>query len=221
MFVEQLVKEGGHLGHAPRAWHPRIAPYIKNAQNDIHILDLVQSNAYLNQVKQFISRVKKRNGKFLFVGTKSQAASSVASIAKSCDSFFISERWLGGLLTNWSTLYRSIGLLNRMNLIQQQGVVETLPKKLKSSFIREHSRLKKYLGGINMMRSIPDVVIIVGQKEESIALNECKKLNLRTVTLLDTNCNPNAADLFVPVNDDSIKAIRYVLNEFAEAIKEN
>jgi small subunit ribosomal protein S2 len=152
------------------------------------------------------------------VGTKPQAAHSIALAAKSCNSYYINQRWLGGLLTNWSTLRRSIGLLNRMELIQRQRVVETLPKKLKSSFSREHARLRKYLGGIDTMRSIPDVVIIVGQHEESIALNECEKLGIRTITLLDTNCNPDSADLFVPVNDDSIKAIRSILNNLSTEI---
>ena len=218
MFFEQLVKVGGHLGHAPRSWHPKMAPFILDSRDGVHILDLVQSYAYLNQVKQFVSRAKKQNSTFLFVGTKPQAAHSIALAAKSCNSYYINQRWLGGLLTNWTTLRRSIGLLNRMELVQRQGVTETLPKKLKSSFSREHARLQKYLGGIESMRSIPDVVIIAGQKEESIALNECKKLGIRTVTLLDSNCNPDSADLFIPVNDDSIKAIRTILTDLSGEI---
>ena len=218
MFFEQLVKVGGHLGHAPRSWHPKMAPYILDNRDGVHILDLVQSYAYLNQVKQFVSRAKKQNRTFLFVGTKPQAAHSIALAATACNSYYINQRWLGGLLTNWSTLRRSIGLLNRMELIQRQRVVDTLPKKLKSSFSREHARLRKYLGGIDNMRSIPDVVIIVGQKEESIALNECAKLGIRTITLLDSNCNPDSADLFIPVNDDSIKAIRSVLTDLSTEI---
>lgn len=220
MFFEQLVKVGGHLGHAPRSWHPKMAPYILESRDGVHILDLVQSYAYLNQVKQFISRAKKQNRTFLFVGTKAQAAHSVALAAKSCNSYYINQRWLGGLLTNWSTLKRSIGLLNRMELIQRERVVETLPNKLKSSFSREHARLRKYLGGIESMKSEPDVVIIVGQKEEAIALNECEKLGIRTITLLDTNCNPDSADLFIPVNDDSIKAIRSVLTYLSTEISQ-
>ena len=220
MFFEQLVKVGGHLGHAPRSWHPKMAPFILESRDGVHILDLVQSYAYLNQVKQFVSRAKKQNCTFLFVGTKPQAAHSIALAAKSCNSYYINQRWLGGLLTNWSTLRRSIGLLNRMELIQRQRVVDTLPKKLKSSFSREHARLRKYLGGIDNMRSIPDVVIIVGQKEESIALNECAKLGIRTITLLDSNCNPDSADLFIPVNDDSIKAVRSVLTNLASEINQ-
>ncbi len=218
MFFEQLVKVGGHLGHAPRSWHPKMAPFILDSRDGVHILDLVQSYAYLNQVKQFVSRAKKQNSTFLFVGTKPQAAHSIALAAKSCNSYYINQRWLGGLLTNWTTLRRSIGLLNRMELVQRQGVTETLPKKLKSSFSREHARLQKYLGGIESMRSIPDVVIIAGPKEESIALNECKKLGIRTITLLDSNCNPDSADLFIPVNDDSIKAIRTILTDLSGEI---
>ena len=192
--------------------------YIVESRDGVHILDLVQSYAYLNQVKQFISRAKKQNRTFLFVGTKPQAAHSVALSAKSCNAFYINQRWLGGLLTNWSTIKHSIGLLNRMDLIERQRVVETLPKKLKSSFSREHARLRKYLGGIESMRSEPDVVIIVGQKEEAIALNECKKLGVRTITLLDSNCNPDSADLFIPVNDDSIKAVRSILTDLSGEI---
>ena len=219
MFFEKLVKVGGHLGHAPRSWHPKMAPYILESRNGVHILDLVQSYAYLNQVKQFVARAKKQNSTFLFVGTKPQAAHSIALAAQSCNSYYINQRWLGGLLTNWSTLRRSIGLLNRMELIERQHVVDTLPKKLKSSFSRDHARLRKYLGGIETMQSTPDVVIIVGQKEESIALNECEKLGIRTITLLDSNCNPDSADLFVPVNDDSIKAVRSILTDLSTEIK--
>ena len=135
MFFEQLVKMGGHLGHAPRSWHPKMAPYIVESRDGVHILDLVQSYAYLNQVKQIISSAKKQNRTFLFVGTKPQAAHSVALAANSCNAFYINQRWLGGLLTNWSTIKHSIGLLNRMDLIERQRVVETLPKKLNFNFM--------------------------------------------------------------------------------------
>ena len=156
--------------------------------------------------------------KFLFVGTKKQAFKLVAQAALQCDSHFVNQRWLGGMLTNWKTIKSSITKLNELELKEKNNEFASLPKKQAATYRKEKERLQKYLSGLQTMSSIPDIVIIIGQLEEMNAVKECQKLNLRSITILDTDCDPMLADLFIPANDDSVSSLKIILNEFVQAI---
>lgn len=207
-----MVKAGIHFGHQARKWNPKMAPFIYGERNGIHIIDLIQTDYYLKKVSQFLTEEAAQGKTFLFVGTKKQASRLVAKVALQSDSFFVNQRWLGGMLTNWKTIKTSI---EKLNLLQPSN----LPKKEIANYKKQQERLQKYLGGLKNMTSIPDVVIIVGQPEEINAVKECNKLGIRTITLLDTDCDPTLADLFVPANDDSVASLQLILNEFLDAIQ--
>ncbi len=213
--IEQMLKVGMHFGHQTRKWNPKMAPFIYTERNGIHIIDLVKTKSYLNKVSQFLMQSAFHGKKFLFVGTKKQATRLIAKVALECDSYFVNERWLGGMLTNWQTIKSSIAKLNEL----EKKDFNKLPKKEAASCKKERERLQKYLGGLKNMVSIPDVVIIVGQVEEMNAVRECQKLGIRSITILDTDCDPTLADLFIPANDDSVASLQFLLTEFSNAIK--
>ena len=216
--TKSLLKSGVHLGHSPSHWHPRMAPYIYSTRSGVHIIDLVQTEVCLAQVQQFLTAASSQAKNVLFVGTKPQVAQSIAAAATSCNSFYINQRWLGGLLTNWKTLRKSVSTLAKLESVKAQGLMESLPKRRYSVFMKEYNRLSKYLAGVCSMTSEPDVVVVVGQQEEQNAINECRCLGLRTITILDTNSNPDLADLYIPASDDSAHGIPIILNKLAKAI---
>lgn len=213
--IDEMVKTGMHFGHQAKKWNPKMAPYIYAERNGIHIIDLIQTYFYLKKVCKFLTEQSSKGKTFLFVGTKKQASRLIAKTALSCNSFFVNQRWLGGMLTNWKTIKTSIDKLNEL----QNRNLDNLPKKEAANLKKEKERLQKYLGGLKNMTSIPDVVIIIGQPEELNAVHECQKLGLRSITILDTDCDPTLADLFIPANDDSVASIQLILNEFLESIK--
>src|SRR5947209_292587 len=214
-----MVQVGMHFGHQARKWNPKMAPYIYAERNGVHIIDLIQTYSHLKQVSQFLEESASKGKTFLFVGTKKQASRLIAKTALQCDSFFVNQRWLGGMLTNWKTIKTSIIKLNDLELREKRGEFERLPKKEAATCKKEKERLEKYLGGLKKMFSIPDVVIIIGQPQEMNAVHECQKLGIRSVTILDTDCDPTLADLFVPANDDSVASLRLILNQFLESIR--
>tara|TARA_B100001094_G_scaffold330526_1_gene395941 strand:+ start:10901 stop:11578 length:678 start_codon:yes stop_codon:yes gene_type:complete len=216
--TKSLLQAGVHLGHSPSHWHPKIEKYIYTEKSGVHVLDIIKTQVCLNQVKQFLVQASKQNLKVLFVGTKPQVSESIAQAAMKCNNFYINQRWLGGLLTNWKTLSRSVTTLARLESITSQGIVEKLPKKRRAIFTREYNRLAKYLKGVQTMTSEPEVIVVVGQHEEQNAIDEAKCLNLRTITILDTNSNLNQADLFIPASDDSSSGIPIILDELADAV---
>lgn len=217
--LEQMIKAGMHLGHQARKWNPKMKPYIYGQRDNIHLIDLIKTYVNLNQVSSFLTQSTSNGKKVLFVGTKKQAAQLVADAALSCDSFYVNEKWLGGMLTNWRTISLSIQKLKYLETQEQKGIFNKLPKKEAASLIKQKEKLQKYLGGLKKMDRIPDIVIIIGQPEEFNALRECNKLGVRSITILDTDCDPSIADLIVPANDDSMPSIKLLLDEFVSAIK--
>jgi small subunit ribosomal protein S2 len=217
--IDEMVEMGLHFGHQARKWNPKMAPYIYAKRNGVHIIDLIQTCFYLRQTSQFLNESAARRKTFLFVGTKRSAAALIAKAASESNSFYVNQRWLGGMLTNWQTMRLSIAKLNSLQSREESGELDRLPKKEAAVCRKQRERLEKYLGGVKDMARVPDVVIIVGQPEEMNAVKECKKLGIRTVTVLDTNCDPTLADLFVPANDDSATSLRFILQVFLDAIR--
>ncbi len=216
--INEMVEAEMHFGHQTRKWNPKMDSYIYAERNGIHIIDLIQTYYHLKKVSKFLTQAATEGKKFLFVGTKKQAAKLISQAALQCDSHFVNQRWLGGMLTNWKTLKASIKKLNELELKEKNNDFEILPAKQAATYRKEKERLEKNLSGLKTMTSIPDVVIIIGQLEEMNAVKECKKLNLRSITILDTDCNPTLTDLFIPANDDSVSSLKIILNEFVEAI---
>nr|YP_009105922.1 ribosomal protein S2 [Gloeotilopsis sterilis]AIT94801.1 ribosomal protein S2 [Gloeotilopsis sterilis] len=217
--IDEMAQVGMHFGHQARKWNPRMAPYIYTEKNGIHIIDLIKTYYFLKQVCKFLTESAFQGKTFLFVGTKKQASRLIAKTALQANSFYVNQRWLGGMLTNWKTIKTSILKLNELETREKNGELKTLPKKEAAACKKEKDRLQKYLGGLKNMTKIPDIVIIVGQPEELNAVKECKKLGLTTITILDTDCDPNLADYFVPANDDSVASIQLLLNLFLESIQ--
>lgn len=217
--LEEMVQLGLHFGHQARKWNPKMAPYIYGKRNGIHVIDIVQTASYLKNVSQFLTQAASEGKTFLFVGTKKQVSGLIAEAAQECNAFYLNQRWLGGMLTNWQTIKTSIARLVEFRVLEKYGRFDTLPKKEAASYRKQKERLEKYLGGVASMKKIPDIVIIVGQPDEHNAVLECQKLGLRTVTILDTDCDPTVADLFVPANDDSARSVKFLLANFVEAIR--
>ena len=216
--LEQMIQSGMHFGHFTREWNPRMAPFIYGERNGRHILDLVQTHYFLNKVLAFLEDSAGQGKTFLFVGTKKQVAPLIAKTALGCNSYYVNQRWLGGMLTNWRTIQKSLKKLQEYRQAEERGEWNLLKKQEVARKKREKERLEKYLAGLENMSKLPGVVIIVGQPEEIHAVRECRQLGIPTVTLLDSNCDPTLADWFVPSNDDSVSALRLLLNSFEKAI---
>ena len=215
-ILQKMIQAGVHFGHPKDQWNPKMLPYIYKEKNGIHIIDIVQTWFYLKKISKFLEDSSAQGKQILFVGTKKQASKIIQLTALESDSFFVNERWLGGLLTNWVTIQKSI---NKLNYLEKRENFETFSKKDRVKIEKQKSRLEKYMGGLKTMTKLPDIVIIVGQRKELNAVKECKRLGIRTITLLDTNCNPMLADLFIPANDDSISSIKLILTELSKSIK--
>ncbi|MGK7906964.1 MAG: 30S ribosomal protein S2 [Synechococcus sp.] len=218
--LAELLEAGVHFGHQTRRWNPKMRPYIFTDRNGIHIIDLVQTAAYMEEAYNYVRQAADEGKRFLFVGTKRQAAGIVAQEALRCGSYFINQRWLGGTLTNWNTIKTRTDRLKELEEMQASGLMDRLPKKEGSMRRREMEKLQKYLGGIKNMRRIPDVVVMVDQRREMNAVQECRKLGIPIVSLLDSNCDPDHADIFVPANDDAIRSIKLIVGKLADAIYE-
>ena len=214
-----MLEAGLHFGHQPQKRNPKMDPYIMCTQDGFNVINLFFTFLNLKKVSRFLMESARQGKTFLFVGTSMQATKEIEKAALHCGSFYVNQRWLGGILTNWKTIKKSIGKLHYLESREKRGTFECLPKKENARYKKQRERLEKYLGGLKQMFAKPDVVIIVGQSEEMNAVRECKKLGIRTVNLLDTDCDPTLADFFVPANDDSISSIRYVLSKFAKKIK--
>ena len=214
--LQKMIQAGVHFGHPKDQWNPKMLPYIYKEKNGIHIIDIVQTWFYLKKISKFLEDACSQGKQILFVGTKKQASKIIQSTAIESDSFFVNERWLGGLLTNWTTIQKSI---LKLNSLQKNENFQNFSKKEKVKLEKQKQRLEKYIGGLKTMNKLPDIVIIIGQQKELNAVKECRKLGIRTITLLDTNCNPLLADLFIPANDDSISSIKLIITELAKSIK--
>ncbi|MEB3343385.1 30S ribosomal protein S2 [Okeania sp.] len=218
--LAQLLESGVHFGHQTRRWNPRMSQYIFTERNGVHIIDLVQTAQLMDEAYHYIRTASEQGQKFLFVGTKRQAAGIIAQEAIRCGAFYINQRWLGGMLTNWTTIKTRVERLKDLERREENGALDLLPKKEASMLRREMAKLQKYLGGIKNMRRIPDGVIMVDQRREYNAVQECQKLNIPIVSLLDTNCDPTQVDIPIPANDDAIRSIKLILGKLADAIYE-
>jgi small subunit ribosomal protein S2 len=197
-----------------------MAPYIYTARNGVHIIDLVQTAQLMEEAYAYLRNASEQGKRVLFVGTKRQAAGIVAQEAQRCGSFYVNQRWLGGMLTNWATIKTRVERLKELERRQETGALDLLPKKEAAMLRRELEKLQKYLGGIRGMRKVPDIVIIIDQRREYNAVQECEKLNVPIVSLLDTNCDPDTVDIPIPANDDAIRSIKLIVGRLADAIYE-
>lgn len=218
--LPQLLESGVHFGHQTRRWNPKMEPYIFAERNGVHIIDLVQTAQYMEQAYIYMRNASEQGRKVLFIGTKRQAAGIVAQEALRCGSHYVNQRWLGGMLTNWTTIKTRIDRLKDLEKRNENGSLDRLPKKEASMLRREMEKLQKYLGGLKAMRKIPDIVVIVDQKREYNAVQECQKLGIPIVSILDTNCDPDTVDVPIPGNDDAMRSVKLIIGKLADAIYE-
>ena len=218
--MKQLLEAGVHFGHQTRRWDPRMAEYIFQARNGIHIIDLQKTSKKLDDSYEFVRAQAEEGKNILFVGTKKQAQECVKEAAEKCGMFYINERWLGGTLTNFPTIRTRVERLTELERMEEDGTFDILPKKEVALLRKEMDKLNKNLGGIKEMTEIPDVMFVVDPKKEHIAILEAKKLNIPVVGLIDTNCNPNDVDYVIPGNDDAIRAVKLMTDVMANAVIE-
>ena len=218
--LAQMMESGVHFGHQTRRWNPKMAPYIYTSRNGVHIIDLVQTAQLMDDAYNYMRTQSEQGKTYLFVGTKRQAAGIIAQEALRCGSHYINQRWLGGMLTNWATIKTRAERLKDLERREETGALDLLPKKEASMLRREMTKLQKYLGGIKNMRKVPDIVVIVDQKREYNAVQECEKLGIPIVSMLDTNCDPDVVDIPIPANDDAIRSIKLIVGKLADAIYE-
>lgn len=218
--MKQLLEAGVHFGHQTRRWDPRMAEYIFQARNGIHIIDLQKTSKKLDDAYDFMKEQSESGKTVLFVGTKKQAQDCVKEAAEKSGMFYVNQRWLGGTLTNFKTIRKRIQRLTELETMEQDGTFEVLPKKEVVLLKKEMDKLNKNLSGIKNMTEIPQVMFVVDPKKEHIAIQEAKKLNIPIIGLVDTNCNPNDVDHVIPGNDDAIRAVKLVTDVIANAIIE-
>jgi small subunit ribosomal protein S2 len=218
--LAEMLESGVHFGHQTRRWNPKMSPYIFTERNGVHIIDLVQTAQLMDQAYDYVRSSSEQGKKFLFVGTKRQAAGIIAQEASRCGGFYVNQRWLGGMLTNWVTIKTRVDRLKELESREESGQLDYLPKKEAAVLRRELSKLRKYLGGLKGMRRVPDAVILIDQRREYNAVMECRKLGIPIISLLDTNCDPDLADIHIPANDDAIRAIKLLVGKLADAIYE-
>ena len=216
--LSQLLEAGVHFGHKAYRWNPKMFPYIYSEVNNIHILDLVQSATLLKEANNYLRSEASKGKTFLFVGTKRQASTLIAQEAKRCDSFYVNHRWLGGMLTNWSTLKERIKHLKDLEEQEANDTFSLLTKKEAALRRKELKKLRQHLDGIKGMSDLPDVAIIIDQKREMTAIRECQKLEIPIVSILDTNCDPDLIDIPIPGNDDAVRSIKLILKSLTDNI---
>ena len=216
--LSQLLEAGVHFGHKAYRWNPKMFPYIYSEVNNIHILDLVQAATLLKEANNYVEKAARERKTFLFIGTKRQASTLVAQEAKRCDSFYVNHRWLGGMLTNWSTLKERIEYLKNLEQQEADNTFDLLTKKEATLRRKELKKLRRHLDGIKLMKSIPDIAIIIDQKREMTAIRECRKLGIPIVSILDTNCDPELVDIPIPGNDDAVRSIKLILKSLTDNI---
>jgi small subunit ribosomal protein S2 len=216
--LSQLLEAGVHFGHKAYRWNPKMFPYIYSEVNNIHILDLVQSATLLKEANNYLESAASEGKTFLFVGTKRQASTLIAQEAKRCDSFYVNHHWLGGMLTNWTTLKERIKNLKDLEQQEASDTFSLLTKKEAALRRKKLKKLRQDLDGIKTMPNLPDVVIIIDQKREMTAIRECRKLKIPIVSILDTNCDPDLIDIPIPGNDDAVKSIKLILKSLTDSI---
>ncbi|MCD6451830.1 MAG: 30S ribosomal protein S2 [Acidobacteria bacterium] len=218
--MKELLEAGVHFGHQTRRWNPKMKRYIFGEKNGIYLIDLQQTIKLFRKALEFARDLASEGGSFIFVGTKKQAQEAVEEEAKRCGVFYVNQRWLGGLLTNFATIRKRIDRLDELERMKEEGKYSLLPKKEVIKLERERMNLLKMLAGIRGLNDLPDALVIVDLRKEKIALAEAKRLGIPVIALVDTNCDPEGIDYPIPGNDDAIRAIRLFLSKVADAILE-
>lgn len=218
--MKQLLEAGVHFGHQTRRWNPKMAKYIFTERNGIYIIDLQKTVKKVDEAYNFLRNVAEEGGSVLFVGTKKQAQEAVREEATKCDMFFVNERWLGGMLTNFQTIQKRIRRLKELETMEEDGTFDVLTKKEVLSLRHEMERLQKFLGGIKSMAKLPSALFVVDPRKERIAVAEARKLNIPIVAIVDTNCDPDEIDYVIPGNDDAIRAVKLMAGKMADAVME-
>jgi small subunit ribosomal protein S2 len=218
--MKQLLEAGVHFGHQTRRWNPKMAPYIFTDRNGIYIIDLQKTVRMLEEAYHFIRDTVMDGKDILFVGTKKQAQESIETEAKRCGMFYVNQRWLGGMLTNFKTIRTRINRLNELDDMETNGAFDVLPKKEVIKLRLERGKLEKNLGGIREMKNLPAALFVVDPRKEHIAIAEARNLGIPVVAIVDTNCDPDEADYVIPGNDDAIRAVKLFASKIADAVLE-
>jgi small subunit ribosomal protein S2 len=219
LTLTSMLKAGMHLGHVVRRWNPQMRPFIHSQYRNIHLLNLVKTKKCLGYACHALKKETSNGGQILFVATKKQAALQVKQSALACNSAYVNQKWLGGILTNWKTVKGSIETLQRLDIQERTGYLFKLSKKELARKLKQKNKLESTIGGLKHVLGCPTMLVIIGQHEEFKALNECRRLKMPSITLLDTDCDPRKADLYIPANDDSVSSIGLVLRYLVPAIR--
>ncbi len=218
--MKQLLEAGVHFGHQTRRWNPKMARYIFTERNGIYIIDLQKTVKKVDEAYNFARNLAAEGGSLLFVGTKKQAQESVKEEAERCGMYFVNERWLGGMLTNFQTIQKRVDRLRALERMEAEGVFEVLPKKEVANLRHEMGKLERFLGGIKNMKKLPSALFIVDPRKERIAVAEARTLQIPIIGIVDTNCDPDEIDVVIPANDDAIRAVKLLTSKMADAIIE-
>ena len=218
--MKQLLEAGVHFGHQTRRWNPKMAEYIYTERNGIHIIDLQKSVGKVDEAYKAVADIAANGGTILFVGTKKQAQDAIASEAERCGMFYVNERWLGGMLTNFKTIQSRINRLKEIEAMEEDGTFDVLPKKEVINLKKELEKLQKNLGGIKEMKRLPDAIFIVDPKKERICVQEAHALGIELIGIADTNCDTDELDYVIPGNDDAIRAVKLIVSKMADAVIE-
>ena len=218
--MKQLLEAGVHFGHQTRRWNPKMAPYIFTERNGIYIIDLQKTVKKIDEAYNFMKEMAETGRPILFVGTKKQAQAAIADEAKRCDMYFVNQRWLGGMQTNYKTISGRIKRLNDIKMMEEDGTFEKLSKKEVIKLRLELEKLEKFLGGIKDMKGMPAAMFVVDPKKEKIAVKEARILGIPIIGIVDTNCDPDDVDYIIPANDDAIRAVKLIAGCMADAIIE-
>ena len=218
--MKQLLEAGVHFGHQTRRWNPKMAPYIFTERNGIHIIDLQKSVVKVDEAYKAVFEIASQGGTILFVGTKKQAQDAVKTEAERCGMYYVNERWLGGMLTNFKTIQSRIARMKAIEKMQEDGTFDVLPKKEVATLKKELTKLQANLGGIRDMKRIPDAIFVVDPKKERICIQEAESLGITLIGIGDTNCDPEELDFIIPGNDDAIRAVKLIVGKMADAVIE-
>lgn len=218
--MKQLLEAGVHFGHLTRRWNPKMAPYIYTERNGIYIIDLQKSVGMVDEAYKAVADIIADGGRILFVGTKKQAQDTIKTEAERCGEFYVNERWLGGMLTNFKTIQTRIARLNEIDKMEEDGTFDVLPKKEVMGLKKEQEKLVKNIGGIREMKKIPDAIFVVDPKKEHICVEEAHALGITLIGICDTNCDPEELDYVIPGNDDAIRAVKLLVSKMADAVIE-
>ena len=218
--MKQLLEAGVHFGHQTRRWNPKMKGYIFTERNGIYIIDLQKTVKKIEDAYEFVKNISAEGGYILFVGTKKQAQESIQEEAERCGMYYVNQRWLGGMLTNFKTIRKRIDRLHKLEKMEEEGLFEVLPKKEVLNLRREKDRLEKNLGGIKDMTELPQAIFIVDPRKERIAIQEARKLQIPIIAIVDTNCDPDEVDYVIPGNDDAIRAVKLFASKIADAVLE-